>query len=52
MLHGACPTCRRTEADLEAIPRRLEPVRPGDIDAVMERIAEDFKQHAYFVTGV
>lgn len=42
---------RRTAATLEAMPRRLEPVRPGDVDAVMQRIAEDFRQHAYFITG-
>jgi hypothetical protein len=45
------PMHRSSEAKLEAMPRRLSPVRPGDIDAVMECIMTDFVQHAYFVTG-
>lgn len=36
---------------LEAMPRRLGTVTPGDVEGIMQRISEDFTQHAYFVTG-
>ena len=48
----AAAKCRRSgPAALEAMPRRLSTVAPGDVDGIMQCISADYIQHAYFVTG-